>query len=434
MKEHQHASAGVLTRHFGSHPRTPARPGAPAAPDVPVWEHLGQSADCIQWIDGEGRLLATNRRGLARLGISATETMGKPWSLVWGAAAVDAFDAAIAHGQGRFQACRKNALGEVSWWDVLVTPMQDARGAIVRLLAIGRDITGARKAEAERGRALARERAARINAERAMRVADEFAKEFSHDLRTPLNAILGWLDLLKQDRSAATLDKALEVIDRNARRQVQIVTALSDMSRMVAGRAPVEQRVVEDTLGIDASPLGADKHGEGPGNPLPQSMPFAAGGSAAELSRPSGEERSADIATLLRDLDVLIVDDESDVLDLLGRVLEDAGAHVLAASTAPEALRLLEEGYLPHFIVSDIGLPGLDGYQFMQRVRSLPGGVASTPAAAVTALARPEDRRRALLSGYQAHLPKPVDSAELIATVASLTGRTGGGPGAAKRT
>jgi len=400
---------------------------------VPVWEHLGQSADCIQWIDGQGRLLATNRRGLARLGISAAETMGKPWSLVWGAAAVDAFDAAIAHGQGRFQAARKNAAGELSWWDVLVTPIEDARGAIVRLLAIGRDITGGRKAEAERGRALARERAARVDAERAMRVSDEVAKEFSHDLRTPLNAILGWLDLLKQDRSAATLDKALEVIDRNARRQVQTVAALSDMSRLIAGRARVEERAVgqQPALGIHASPFAAEKHGERPGSGSARPMPFTVAGRAAE---PSGDERSADVPSLLRDLDVLIVDDESDVLDLLGRVLEDAGAHVVAAGTAPEALTLLEEGYLPHFIVSDIGLPGLDGYQFIQRVRSLPGRVASTPAAAVTALARPEDRRRALLSGYQAHLPKPVDSAELVATVASLTGRTAGGPGAANRT
>jgi PAS domain S-box-containing protein len=391
MREHQHVTAGVLPPHLASPSASPAKPTRSTVPDAPAWEDLRQAADCIQWIDGEGRLLATNRRGLARLGIAASEATGKPWSLVWGAAADVALDAAIARGEGRFQASRQNAAGELSWWDVLVTPIRASQGTIVRLLAIGRDITVARKGDDERGRALARERAARSHAERTTRMTDEFMKELSHELRTPLNAILGWLDLIKQDRSPAALAKALEVIDRNARRQVQMLDALRDMSRIVAA------------------------------------------GPATELSRPSVDERQATVPTLLRDLDVLIVDDESDALDLLSRVLEDAGARVTAATTAPEALTLLEQGLLPHFIVSDIGLPGLDGYQFMQRVRNMPGRVASTPAAAVTALARPEDRRRALLSGYQAHLPKPVDFAELVATIVSLTGRTAGG-GAGTRT
>ena len=85
----------------------------------------------------------------------------------------------------------------------------------------------------------------------------------------------------------------------------------------------------------------------------------------------------------------------------------------------------LEQGLVPDIIVSDIGMPDQDGYDFMQRVRNMEGAVAAVPAAALTALARVEDRKRALMAGYQTHLAKPVDPAELVAMVASLTGRTG---------
>jgi len=76
-------------------------------------------------------------------------------------------------------------------------------------------------------------------------------------------------------------------------------------------------------------------------------------------------------------------------------------------------------------IVSDVGMPDRDGYDLMQSVRRLPGAARETPAVALTALARLEDRRRALLAGFHTHLAKPVDPAELVAAVATLTRRTG---------
>ena len=88
-------------------------------------------------------------------------------------------------------------------------------------------------------------------------------------------------------------------------------------------------------------------------------------------------------------------------------------------------MALLEQGFVPDIILSDIGMPDQDGYDFMRRVRGLAGDVAEVPAAALTALARVEDRKRALMAGYQTHLAKPVDPSELVAMVASLTGRTG---------
>ena len=75
-------------------------------------------------------------------------------------------------------------------------------------------------------------------------------------------------------------------------------------------------------------------------------------------------------------------------------------------------------------VVSDIGMPGQDGYDLVRQLRSLPGRVASTPVIAVTAFARAEDRKRALGAGFQRHIAKPIDAAELVAAVATMSGRT----------
>jgi CheY-like chemotaxis protein len=119
------------------------------------------------------------------------------------------------------------------------------------------------------------------------------------------------------------------------------------------------------------------------------------------------------------------LDDEADARGLAADMLKQHGVDVHLAGSADEALELLKS-VRPDVIVSDIGMPGTDGYQFMRMVRALPdeeGG--RTPAVAATAFARGEDRTKALLSGYQAHLAKPVDANELVAIEATLAGRTG---------
>jgi len=121
---------------------------------------------------------------------------------------------------------------------------------------------------------------------------------------------------------------------------------------------------------------------------------------------------------------VLVVDDEPDARELIKRVLEGSEAEVLSASSGSEALPIIEQAR-PHVLVSDIGMPEMDGYEFLQKVRALGsarGGMV--PAVALTAFARSEDRTRTLLAGYQVHISKPVEAAELIATVASAAGRT----------
>jgi PAS domain S-box-containing protein len=132
---------------------------------------------------------------------------------------------------------------------------------------------------------------------------------------------------------------------------------------------------------------------------------------------------SQGILNNLNSTKILVVDDEVDAQELLKRVLEDCGANVLTASSAEEALELVQS-YKPNVVVSDIGMPGKDGYDFIRTLRGLPSDMGGNiPAAAVTAFARFEDRIRALRCGYQTHVAKPIEPAELIAVVASLAGR-----------
>jgi CheY-like chemotaxis protein len=119
---------------------------------------------------------------------------------------------------------------------------------------------------------------------------------------------------------------------------------------------------------------------------------------------------------------VLVVDDERDAREMLRRALANSGAEVVTAGSAAEAL-LSVERHRPDVLVSDIGLPGQDGYELIRRVRMLGEGVGDVKAIALTAFARLEDRTRAMLAGYQMHLAKPVEPTELIVTVASLVGR-----------
>jgi PAS domain S-box-containing protein len=122
----------------------------------------------------------------------------------------------------------------------------------------------------------------------------------------------------------------------------------------------------------------------------------------------------------LRNVRVLVVEDEADTRDLLRRVLETHGAEVATVASAAAA-REAVAARVPDILVSDIGLPDVDGYQLIRELRANPSTNAM-PAIALTAFARSEERTRALRAGYQVHIAKPVEPAELIATVASLVG------------
>jgi PAS domain S-box-containing protein len=124
---------------------------------------------------------------------------------------------------------------------------------------------------------------------------------------------------------------------------------------------------------------------------------------------------------------ILVVDDDADARALISRVLRQCEAEVATAANAHDALQILSHSR-PDVVVSDIGMPDKDGYQFIRELRQLPADQGGkTPAVALTAFARSEDRTRALLAGYQVHLSKPIEPQELLAAVGSVVGRTAAG-------
>ncbi|MCG2584120.1 ATP-binding protein [Massilia sp. TS11] len=127
----------------------------------------------------------------------------------------------------------------------------------------------------------------------------------------------------------------------------------------------------------------------------------------------------------LSGLRALVVDDEADARELVQRLLVECGARVQTAASAAEALLLLKREP-PDLLVSDLGMPGVDGFALLAQIRHLaPDQGGCVPALALTALARPEDRARALATGFAAHVAKPVDAADLVSAVREAVGHDG---------
>lgn len=224
----------------------------------------------------------------------------------------------------------------------------------------------------ESGQQLIRERAARAAAEQACRERNQLLASISHDLRTPVTAILMWIDVLR--RQPGELVRGLAAIERSVKAQTRI---LDDLLAKLSDDEPP---------------------------PAPEATPPAP-------------------ATDLGGVKVLVVEDEADVRDLLRWLLESNNAVVHTASSANEALVMLARER-PDILISDIGMPDRDGFSLIREIRGLdPQAGGQTPAVALTAFARAEDRTRALLAGYQFHLTKPIDAAELLAALATLSGR-----------
>jgi signal transduction histidine kinase len=182
--------------------------------------------------------------------------------------------------------------------------------------------------------------------------------------------------------------------------------------------------IVRHLIELHGGAVEVESEGEGRGAAFTVRLPLR-----AELSEDSPLERTGvgqsvfNAPTLLTGLRVLVVEDEADTRDLLVVSLQQCGAEVAAFGSVPEALAWFDHS-VPDVLLSDIGVPIEDGYSLIRKVRSrLPALGGNVPAAALTAYARAEDRLRALEAGYQTHLAKPVDPAELIATVARLAGR-----------
>jgi CheY-like chemotaxis protein len=186
--------------------------------------------------------------------------------------------------------------------------------------------------------------------------------------------------------------------------------------------------IVRQLVDLHGGSVSVHSEGEGKGATFTITLPFVGvvnNQNEAESVHPTQDEENLSFEGLpsLQGLKVLVVDDESDTRELIREVLRECGSEVITSQSAAEVLVALEE-HKPDILISDLGMPDEDGYALISKIRALPeehGG--QIPAAALTAYARAEDRMRVLRSGFQFHLPKPVDSAELVTVVASLAGR-----------
>ena len=403
-----------------------------------------------------------------------------------------------------------------------------------------------RQLEEARNQLLEREQAARVSAEQANRLKDEFLAIVSHELRTPLNAILGWADLLQRKAmDEAHRDRAIKVIFESGKRQAQLIDDLLDVARIMSGKLRLQRSLVdiEDvaraavhvvqaaaddkkiTIDVHSEPFLAPLYGDrarlqqvvwnllanaikftpeggtismrlrrmhdvvelmvsdtghgiapelletifepfrqadgsstrahgglGLGLAIVKQLVEGHGGTVVAQSRGAGHgatfvvrlpnlmlsadpvdttlaERSdrphppSKLPGSLEGLSVLVVDDDEGSRQVAVAQLEGHDAAVLTAGSAAEALDVLRRQRID-VLVTDIAMPGEDGYDLLRRVRAMhQPEVASIPAAALTAFARSEDRQKALQAGFQMHLTKPIDAHALILAVARLGGR-----------
>lgn len=184
--------------------------------------------------------------------------------------------------------------------------------------------------------------------------------------------------------------------------------------------------IVKNIVEMHGGSVEARSDGEGKGAHLIVKLPVIVIHTGKDEER--AHSRSA-VATALTEpttinltgVKVLLTDDDESAREVMTHLLSSYGAEVEAVSSAADTLLAIQR-FRPDVLISDIGMPGEDGYELIRKVRMLGEG-GMTPAIALTALSRLEDRTRAMLAGFQSHLSKPVDSRELLATVASLTGR-----------
>ena len=183
--------------------------------------------------------------------------------------------------------------------------------------------------------------------------------------------------------------------------------------------------LVKSLVELHGGTVTAASEGEGKGASFVVTVPLGVSSprELAPVTRWTTSSHEVQRPPQLVDLHVLVADDDADSLEFLGTLLESCQARVSRVSSTAAALSMVRE-FRPRLIISDIGMPGEDGYAFIEQLRALsPREGGKTPAVALTAYARPEDKTRALLAGFDHHVSKPVEPSELLEVLVSLAGR-----------
>ena len=183
--------------------------------------------------------------------------------------------------------------------------------------------------------------------------------------------------------------------------------------------------IVRQLTELHGGTVRVESAGVGHGTTFIVRLPLSVSSSDAVIeSAPPAVSVVENFPPLLEALRVLVVDDDADARELIRRTLERGRAVTKTAASVDEALEAFET-FKPDVLVSDIGMPGRDGFALIHEIRSRGRSARDLPAIALTAFVSSVDRRKILMAGYQLHLAKPVEPNELIAAVASLVGRTG---------
>jgi CheY-like chemotaxis protein/two-component sensor histidine kinase len=185
--------------------------------------------------------------------------------------------------------------------------------------------------------------------------------------------------------------------------------------------------IVRHLVELHGGTISVENRADGPGAIFTISLPLPTGFLQKEILERANAAFGARQAEQpnLEGLSILIVEDEPDALDVITVELVQYGANVTGVTDAEEALKALEKRRFD-LLVSDIGLPKMDGYEFIRRVRKQEEGREKRiPAVALTAYARVQDRMQAILAGFSTHVAKPIEANELVTVVASLAGRLG---------
>jgi signal transduction histidine kinase/CheY-like chemotaxis protein len=185
--------------------------------------------------------------------------------------------------------------------------------------------------------------------------------------------------------------------------------------------------IARQLVELHGGTIGVSSPGANAGTTFTLRLPLAEPEEAAEPSAPaaSGTAPQAVQHGDLAGIKVLLVDDAEDTLDVLQQILQHSGATIMAANSAGSALALLEREH-PDVIVSDIGMPEIDGFELMRRIRRRSAGAGgAVPAIALTAFTRQDDRNKAMLAGFTDYLAKPVEPGALVAHIAHAVGQRG---------